>query len=47
MKNAKGKKVKKKQVILRTRKSIGQGDSGSDDDDDNFKPVKAPAAAKA
>jgi len=45
VKDAKGKKVKKKQAVLRTRKSIGQG-RGSDDDDDDFKPVKAPAAAK-
>lgn len=45
VKDAKGKKVKKKQAVLRTRKSIGQG-RGSDDDDDDFKPVKATAAAK-
>ena len=43
-KDAKGKKVKRKQTVLRTRKSIGQGRSAESDDD--FKPIKAPAAAK-
>ncbi|KAF8213785.1 DNA topoisomerase [Mycena galopus ATCC 62051] len=41
--DANGKKIKKKQTVLRTRKSIGTGrgrndDSGSEDD---FKPIKA------
>lgn len=38
--DANGKKVKRKQTTLKTRKSIGKG--GSDDDDD-FKPIKAAA----
>ncbi|CAA7271414.1 unnamed protein product [Cyclocybe aegerita] len=43
-KDAKGKKVKRKQAVLRTRKSIGtRRDS---DDDDDFKPIKAPAAKR-
>lgn len=40
-KDATGKKIKRKQTVLRTRKSIG-ADKGSDDDDD-FKPIKAAA----
>lgn len=39
--------MKKKQTVLRTRKSIGQG--RSDDSDDDFKPIKAskvPVAAR-
>jgi DNA topoisomerase-2 len=43
-KDAKGKKVKRKQTVLRTRKSIGQG--RSDGSDDEFKPIKAPAAGR-
>lgn len=38
--DANGKKIKRKQTTLKTRKSIGKG--GSDDDDD-FKPIKAAA----
>ncbi|KAJ3510178.1 hypothetical protein NLJ89_g4828 [Agrocybe chaxingu] len=42
--DAKGKKVKRKQAVLRTRKSIGtRRDS---DDDDDFKPIKAAAARR-
>ncbi|KAM6498312.1 DNA topoisomerase, type IIA-like domain containing protein [Amanita muscaria] len=41
--NSKGKKVKRKQAVLQTRKSLG-GRKGSDDDD--FVPIKAPPAAK-
>ncbi|RDB28584.1 DNA topoisomerase 2 [Hypsizygus marmoreus] len=44
-KDAKGKKVKRKQAVLQTRKSIG-GRKGSDDDDDDFKPIKATAAKR-
>ncbi len=40
-KDAKGKKVKRKQAVLRTRKSIGQGNAS--DSDDEFKPIKAAA----
>ncbi|KAF8203734.1 type II DNA topoisomerase [Pholiota molesta] len=42
-KDAKGKKVKRKQTVLRTRKSIGQRNGSDDDDDDDFKPIKAAA----
>jgi len=41
--DSKGKKVKRKQAVLQTRKSLG-GKKGSDDDDD-FVPIK-PAATK-
>jgi DNA topoisomerase II len=42
----KGKKVKRKQAVLQTRKSLG-GKKGSDDDDFKpIKPTKAPAAPK-
>ncbi|KAF7306385.1 DNA topoisomerase 2 [Mycena indigotica] len=40
-KDSRGKTVKKKQAVLRTRKSIGKRAGGSDSEDD-FKPVKAP-----
>jgi len=41
MTDANGKSVKRKQTVLRTRKSIGMG-KGSDSDDD-FRPIKAAA----
>ncbi|KAF8060944.1 DNA topoisomerase II [Lyophyllum atratum] len=44
-KDANGKKIKRKQAVLQTRKSIGMGRKGSDDDDD-FKPIKAPMKRK-
>lgn len=40
--DGKGKKVKRKQAVLQTRKSIG---GRHDSDDDDFKPIKAAAAA--
>ncbi|KAF9535792.1 DNA topoisomerase [Crepidotus variabilis] len=43
-KDAKGKKVKRKQTVIRTRKSIGQV-KGSDSDEE-FKPIKAAFAKK-
>ncbi|KAG6820232.1 hypothetical protein H0H93_003595 [Arthromyces matolae] len=43
-KDASGKKIKRKQAVLKTRKSVGNGHRGSDDDD--FKPVKAAAKRK-
>ncbi|GLB36598.1 putative control of topological states of DNA by transient breakage and subsequent rejoining of DNA strands [Lyophyllum shimeji] len=45
-KDSNGKKIKRKQAVLQTRKSIGKGRKGSDDDDDDFKPIKAPAKRK-
>ncbi|KAI0297539.1 type II DNA topoisomerase [Multifurca ochricompacta] len=45
-----GKKVKRKQATLKTRKSIGSGKRGGGDDsgdDDDFMPTKKAAAAKA
>jgi DNA topoisomerase-2 len=46
-----GKKVKRKQATLKTRKSIGSGakrlGGGDDDGDDDFMPTKKAAAAKA
>ncbi|KAJ7356666.1 DNA topoisomerase II [Mycena albidolilacea] len=41
--DANGKRIKKKQTVLRTRKSIGSGRKKGDDDDseDDFKPIKA------
>ncbi|KAG5646884.1 hypothetical protein DXG03_001960 [Asterophora parasitica] len=46
--DANGKKVKRKQTTLKTRKSIGgAGRNAKDsDDDDDFKPIKAPAKKK-
>ncbi|KAF8912885.1 DNA topoisomerase II [Gymnopilus junonius] len=44
VKDASGKKVKRKQAVLKTRKSIGTRDAS--DDDDDFKPIKAPAAKR-
>ncbi|KAF5377158.1 hypothetical protein D9615_006417 [Tricholomella constricta] len=43
--DANGKKIKRKQTTLKTRKSIGGARKDSDDDD--FKPIKAPARKKA
>ncbi|KAG6827634.1 hypothetical protein H0H87_004289 [Tephrocybe sp. NHM501043] len=40
-----GKKGKKKQAVLKTRKSIGNR-ARSDSDDDDFRPTKAPAKRK-
>ncbi|KAK7029775.1 hypothetical protein R3P38DRAFT_3266615 [Favolaschia claudopus] len=42
--DANGKKIKKKQTVLRTRKSIGtgKGRKGDSDSEDDFKPIKAP-----
>lgn len=43
-----GKKVKRKQATLKTRKSIGSGKRGGESDgDDDFMPTKKAAAAKA
>ncbi|PPQ95649.1 hypothetical protein CVT26_008678 [Gymnopilus dilepis] len=44
VKDANGKKVKRKQTTLKTRKSLGTRDDS--DDDDDFKPIKAPAKRK-
>ncbi|KAG5654332.1 hypothetical protein H0H81_004286 [Sphagnurus paluster] len=43
--DANGKKIKKKTKVLQTRKSIGIR-KGSDDEDDDFKPIKAAAKRK-
>ncbi|KAG6915987.1 hypothetical protein DXG01_008967 [Tephrocybe rancida] len=45
-KDASGKKVKRKQAVLQTRKSIGTGARNASDDDDDFRPVKAPVKRK-
>ncbi|KAG6814411.1 hypothetical protein H0H92_007414 [Tricholoma furcatifolium] len=45
-KDSRGKTVKKKQQVARTRKSIGGRKGANSDDDDDFKPVKAPAKRK-
>lgn len=42
--DSKGKKVKRKQAVLETRKSIGK--KRADDSDDDFKPIKAPIKKK-
>ncbi|KAF7367438.1 DNA topoisomerase 2 [Mycena sanguinolenta] len=41
--DSKGKKIKKKQTVLKTRKSIGtgRGRKGDSDSEDDFKPIKA------
>ncbi|KAJ7071601.1 type II DNA topoisomerase [Mycena amicta] len=43
-KDSRGKKIKKKQAVLRTRKSIGK--RAASDSEDDFKPIKASTAAK-
>ncbi|CAK5279846.1 unnamed protein product [Mycena citricolor] len=45
--DAKGRKIKKKQTVLRTRKSIGGKRGGGSDSEDDFRPTKAVVKRKA